>query len=63
MEAKVKVSGFVFLIISVLQFVRFFGGWEIMANGHVIPVGLSAVAGTFFLVLAFWNLKGACCKK
>ena len=63
METKNKISGIVFLLIGILQMVRFFSGWPIIANGHTIPVGLSLIAGIVFLGLAFWNLKSACCHK
>ena len=63
MEIKNKVSGIIFLLIGILQLVRFFSGWQIIANGHTIPVGLSAIAGVVFLGLALWNLKSGCCSK
>lgn len=51
------VSGIVFVLIAILQFLRFILGWQVMAEGHVIPLWPSAVAALVAGFLAYWGLS------
>ena len=62
-EIKLKVAGVVFLIIAVLQLMRFLVRLEVVAGGIHVPVWISAVAAFVFFALAVWILKPLCCKR
>lgn len=54
------ISSVIFLIIAVIQFLRFeLGVQVVVGNGHQIPLHLSLYAAGFFLFMALWMLIAA----
>ena len=45
MKPFTLVAVLVFVVVAVLQFLRFFMEWEVTVNGYVVPLWASAVAG------------------
>ncbi|MBI4388158.1 MAG: hypothetical protein HY582_03865 [Candidatus Omnitrophica bacterium] len=61
-DIRTKVAGGVFLLIAILQLVRFLMKAEVVVNSSfVVPVALSGVAAVVFALLGLWMLK-PCCK-
>ncbi len=54
MKPVTKVAIAVFTIVSIIQFVRFAQGWEVVMNGTVVPLWASALAGTVAGLLAYF---------
>jgi len=54
------ISSVIFLIIAVIQFLRFeLGVQVVVGNSHQIPLHLSLYAAGFFLFMALWMLIAA----
>jgi len=49
-----KVAGFIFLAMSIMQFLRVVFKVKITANGKVIPLWLSMIAAPVMLALAIY---------
>ena len=50
------VSGIVFGLVGGLHLVRLVAGWELVVNGYLIPVWLSAVIGALLVALSWGHL-------
>jgi hypothetical protein len=58
-KTALKVSGTVFLIIAVLQLLRFMLKIEVIAAGHVIPLWASLLAFIVMTLLALWMFRAS----
>lgn len=56
-DIALKVAGFVFLVVSILQLLRVIFGIKVVAGGHVVPVWLSLVAFIVMGLLAIWMFR------
>jgi hypothetical protein len=59
--APTLLSGVVFAIIAIMQFLRWILAWDLVVAGHHIPQWPSLILGIVLALLALWNFCRCCC--
>jgi len=61
MKASSVVAALIFIIVAVLQAIRYFNGWPVLINGVDIPLWVSIAGAVVPALMAVWLLCD--CKK
>jgi hypothetical protein len=63
MRASSIVAAIIFIIVAVLQGIRYFNGWEVTINGMVVPLWASLCGMVVPALMAVWLLCSCCCAR
>jgi hypothetical protein len=61
MKASSVVAAILFIIVAVLQAIRYFNGWPVVINGVDVPLWVSICGAIVPALMAIWLLCD-CCK-